>query len=156
MKRFFSLIAFAAILVIPASFAQATPQKVWRVESPNHGQTFAYGSVQNHAWMIQGSNRHLALHLNLTNDPYVDIDNPRQYDSFIFNFPNVTLGKDSHTFYYRSPDGNSVPVAVRHPGFLGIEQIRLLPNAYLEIQKPHGYLTLAVVLGAVPVADSAD
>ena len=84
--------------------------------------------------------------LDFTNDPYVDKTNPRQYDYFSFSFPGVTLGRDGHTFYYRTPDGRSIPVASKHTGFLGINEIHLLPNADLIIDKPHGYLSLSLIV----------
>jgi hypothetical protein len=128
----------------------------WSVSSPDHGQTFAFGSEKNRAWMARGRDRHLALALNFTNDPYVDVDNPRRYDNFIFNFPQVTQGKDGHTFYYRAAEGRPVPVAVRQPGFLGFEQVRLLPNAFLMIDQPHGYLSLSLLLRDAPFTASSD
>ena len=70
------------------------------VSSPTHGQTFAYGSEQHQAWCARGPDRHLALTTEFTNDPYVDRNNPRQFDDFIFDFPDVRLGADGRTFYY--------------------------------------------------------
>ena len=59
-----------------------------------------------------GHDRHLAVLIDFTNDPYVDNDNPRQYDNFTFDFPQIKLGADGHTFYYLTPEGRSLPVAV--------------------------------------------
>ncbi len=130
--------------LILASSAQAYTQRYWRIVSPDHEQTFAYGTEQSRVWAERGRDRHLAVLLNYTNDPYVDRQNPRQYDNFTFSFPKVTLGKDGHTFYYRTPDGRSIPVAKKGPDFLGINEINLLPNATLSVAKPHGYLTLTL------------
>jgi hypothetical protein len=134
-----------------APSAQAYTQHFWQVASPDHGQTFAYGSEQSRVWAERGYNRHLEVLLTLTNDPYVDQTNPRQYDYFNFSFPGVTLGKDGHTFYYHTTDGRSIPVASKRPDFLGINEIKLLPNATLIVDKPHGYLTLSLI-----VQDSVD
>jgi len=153
MKRFSPLflgLAMGAWLLITSS-AQADTRHFWRVPSPDHEQTFAYGSEQSRVWAERGRDRHLAVLLHFTNDPYVDGTNPRRYDNFIFSFPGVTLGKDGHTFYYHAPEGRSIPVAVKRPGFLGINEIRLLPNASLLIDKPHGYLSLSLA-----VQDHAD
>ena len=123
--------------------AQAYTQHSWSIASPNHEQTFAYGSEQSRFWFAQGHDKHLAVLLHLTNDPYVDRNNPRQYDDFTFSFPGVNLGKDGVTFYYHAFDGRSIPVASKRPGFLGAE---LLPNAVLVINKPHGYLSLTLLI----------
>lgn len=144
MKRFspavlgLALVAWLSI----ATSAQAYTRHFWRVASPDHEQTFAYGSETKRVWAAWGHDRHLVLLLNFTNDPYVDRQNPRQYDNFTFSFPNVTLGKDGRTFYYHTSDGRSVPVARKSPDFLGVDEIHLLPNASLVVEKPHGYLSL--------------
>ena len=57
------------------------------------------------------------------------------------------MGKDGHTFSYLAPDGNRVPVATKQPDFLGINEIKLLPDASLVIDKPHGYLSLDIAVG---------
>jgi hypothetical protein len=116
--------------------------EVFRVVSPDHEQTFSFGMEQRRAWGERGPDRHLVLYLNYTNDPYVDRNNPREYDNFMFSFPTITRAQDGHTFMCRAPNGRLVPVADKHPSFLGIDQIRLLPNANLIIRKPHGYLTV--------------
>ena len=152
MKRFSTLILS---LVLGAGLTHAYAQHIWRVASPDHEQTFTYGSEQSRVWVTRGDDRHLALLLNFTNDPYVDRNNPREYDSFAFNFPNVTLGADGHTFYYRTSDGRSLPVAAKRPDFLGGDEIKLLNSSYLEMKKPHGYLTLTLVVQDHPFpADS--
>jgi hypothetical protein len=132
------------MLAAVASSAPADTRHSWRVASPDHEQTFAYGTETNRVWAERGRDRHLALLLNFTNDPYVDRQNPRQYDNFTFAFPTVKLGKDGHTFFYTAPDAHSVPVAEKCRDFLGIHEIKLLPNARLIVSKPHGYLTLVL------------
>jgi hypothetical protein len=134
-----------AWLLIGAS-AHADSQHFWSVASPDHEQTFAYGTEQRRAWAAQGRDSHLVLLLDFTNDPYVDDDNPRRYDNFTFAFPNVALGKDGHTFFYHAPDGRPIPVASKRPGFLGIDEIKLLPNTCLRVTKPHGYLTVSLLI----------
>lgn len=114
--------------------------------SPDHGQTFTYGSEQRRVWETRGKGRQLALLLDFTNDPYVDRNNPRQYDYFTFTFPSVKLGADGRTFYYHTTDGRSLPVAVKRRDFLGINEIKLLDSASLVVRKPHGYLSLTLVI----------
>jgi hypothetical protein len=149
VKRFspaiLGLAVVGAWLFITPS-AQAHTWHFWRVASPDHEQTFAYGSETNRVWAERGRDRHLALLLDFTNDPYVDSDNPRRYDNFIFAFPDVTLGKDGRTFYYHPSDGRSIPVASKRPDFFGVNEIHLLPNASLIVDKPHGYLSLSLVI----------
>ena len=112
--------------------------------SPDHEQTFSYGTETDRVWTER--NGHLALLLNFTNDPFVDRANPREYDNFTFGFPNVRLGKDGHTFYFHAPDGRDIPVAKKRSDFLGINEVKLLPTTFLIVNKPHGYLTLTLVV----------
>lgn len=136
------------------SFARNTPQHVWQVVSPDHGQTFTYGSEQRRSWCTR--NNHLAVLLDYTNDPYVDRINVRQYDYFTFGFPQIVLGPDKRTFYYHTPDGRSIAVAHKTNGFLGIEETKLLSNAYLTIKKPHGKLTLTLTVWDHPLPNADD
>jgi len=149
MKKFcvaFLGLAVAGVWLFLAPSAQAYTRHFWTLVSPDHEQTFSYGSEQNRVWDERGRDRHLVVLLNFTNDPYVNRDNPRMYDNFTFSFPGVTLGKDGHTFYYHTPDGRSIPVASKRPDFLGIKEVKLLPNASLIVEKPHGYLTLTLLV----------
>lgn len=141
VKSFLLLCAVWTLASPAAAFAH-----VYVISSPTHEQTFAYGSERHQAWAMRGPDRHLALNTEFTNDPYVDRSNPRQYDDFVFNFPNVRLGADGVTFYYHAPNGRRVPVATRHKDFLGISEIHLLDGSQLYIKKPHGYLTLGLVV----------
>jgi hypothetical protein len=142
MRKFvFALVTLAVLASISAPAPAGEPQ-FWTLVSPDHGQTFAYGSETNRSWNQRG--RHLVVFLTLTNDPYVGRDNPRIADNFEFSFPGVIIGADGQTFYYRTPGGRMVPVAAWHSGFLGIRQLNLLSNAQLIVFKPHGNLTLVL------------
>jgi hypothetical protein len=138
-----TLFLCAGLTILLASSASADGRHVWEISSPDHGQTFAYGSERRQQWLTHGN--HLGVAMEFTNDPYVDQIEPRQYDNFIFNFPSVTLGRDRKTFYYRASDGRSIAVAIRRPGFL-IDEISLLPSSALVIEKPHGRLSLSLVV----------
>jgi hypothetical protein len=142
MKR--SLQVVLAVVGLWIILGATTRADVFRVTSPDHEQTFAFGTEQRRAWGERGPDRHLLLYLNYTNDPFVDRINPREYDNFTFSFPTITRAKDGHTFTYRAPNGRIIPVADKHPSFLGIDQIRLLPNANLIVRKPHGFLTVVL------------
>ncbi len=142
MKRIsLGALVLAAWIAADASAFAAAPH-FWRITSPDHEQTFVYGTETNRVWAQWGRDRHLALLLDFTNDPYVDYQNPRQYDNFRFDFRSVRLGPDGRVFYYHTSDGPAIPVAVRHPDFLGIDEIRLLPNAAVDVERPHGYITV--------------
>jgi hypothetical protein len=130
-------------LVVGAWLALASPASAtdhfWKLVSPDHEQTFAFGTETNHVWRLWGG--HLALLLTFTNDPYVSVDYPRRWDNFRFDFPNVRIGSDGRTFYYHTKGGRRIPVAIIRPGFLG-EQVRLLPNATDVVSRPSGYITV--------------
>jgi hypothetical protein len=145
VKTILRLLALGALAAPTVASAH-----LYIVASPTHEQTFAYGSEQHQAWVMRGRDRHLAVVTEFTNDPYVDRIEPRQYDDFTFDFPNVRLGADGRTFYYRTPGGRSIPVAERYNGFLGLDEVRLLDNAVLIIKSPHGYLALNLLVNDRP------
>jgi len=150
VKAAFCFLA-ACVLVVPA-IASA---HLYVIPSPTHEQTFAYGSERHQAWVTRGPDRHLAVVTQFTNDPYVSLIEPRQYDDFTFDFPNVRLGTDGRTFYYHPPGGKSVAVAERYHGLFGLDEVRLLDNAVLIIKRPHGYLTLNLLVSDRPAASTA-
>ncbi len=129
--------------------------RLYVVPSPTHEQTYAFGSEQHQQWLTRGPDHHLALAAEGTNDPYVDRVEWREYDDFIFDFPTVRLGPNGRTFYYNAPNGRLVPVAERHRGFLGLEEVTLLPGSVLLMKSPHGYLSLALVIGWPTGRDTA-
>ncbi len=137
------VLALAAL----AGMAPCALSDLWRIASPDHEQTFAYGMETNRVWAERGRDRHLTVLLSFTNDPFVDRQNPREYDNFTFGFPSVRLGSDGHTFYYKTSGGRSIPVAEKRADVLGIHEIKLVPNAVLVIHMPHGYLSLEIVPG---------
>jgi hypothetical protein len=150
VKAFLRTLAAGALLL-----PMLAPAHLILVISPTHRQTFAYGSERHQAWLARGDDRHLALSAEFTNDPYVDQVNPRQYDDFIFDFPDVRLGTDGRTFYYHRAGGRPVAVARRFRDFLGIDEVKLLPNAELVIKSPHGYLSLNLLMDDEGFAMSA-
>ncbi len=135
------LLAICAVAVPAIASAH-----LYVVASPTHAQTFAFGSEQHQAWVARGPDRHLAVVTEFTNDPYVDRIEPRQYDDFTFDFPDIRLGADSRTFYYRPTGGKALAVAERYNGLFGLDEIRLRDNAVLIIKRPHGYLTLNLLV----------
>ncbi len=91
-------------------------------------------------WKLWGN--HLALLLTYTNDPFVDWQNPRQWEDFRFDFPGVRIGSDGRTFYYHTAGGRNIAVAAIKSGFLGIKEVKLLPNANVVVNSRSGYLTV--------------
>jgi hypothetical protein len=138
------LAGFVALLL--ASLPAAATSRLYVVASPTHEQTFAYGSERHQQWLARGDDRHLALAAEFTNDPYVDRTDIRQYDDFVFDFPDIRLGKDGRTFFYYAPNGSRIPVAGRHTGFLGMDEVALLPGSMLLMKSPHGYLSLFLLV----------
>jgi hypothetical protein len=139
MRRLFlALAAFGFVALQPVG------AHIWEIASPDHEQTFTFGSERGRQWVdAQGR---LAVIIHFTNDPYVNEDNPRRYDDFTFDFPDVTLGPDGKTFFYR-PSGQraAIRVAVKRPGLFG-DEVRLLPSSFLVVDKPHGLLSLTLLV----------
>jgi len=146
-----------AALTLLALFAWGSPaqarQTIWRVISPDHGQTYAYGSEVRQSWAMLGPDHHLALYAKYSNEPYAE-GAGRRYDDFTFNFPQIKLGSDGQTFFYHASNGSNLLVARKKPGFLGIPEIKLLPTAYLVPQKIHGYVTMTLVIGVAPFQEN--
>jgi hypothetical protein len=136
-KSFALTLALGIVLAAPA---RAATDHFWKLVSPDHGQTWAYGLENNRVWKQWG--QHLALLLTYTNDPAVDRYNSREWDNFRFDFPNVRIGADGRTFYYRTDDGRRIPVAVKKPDFFGFDEVKLLSNSTVVVSRPHGYLTV--------------
>ena len=132
------------------AFGSGTParasQHIWYVTSPDHGQTYAYGSEQSRVWKMLGARDHLAVYMTFSNNPFAEGSNQR-FDTFTFNFLQVRLGPGGNTFFYQASNGLNLPVAARRHGFFGIVEIKLLPTAFLEVKKRHGYLTLTLIVG---------
>jgi hypothetical protein len=115
----------------------------WEVTSPDHAQTFTFGSERHREWIVRG--HHLGVMIHFTNDPYVTQTEPRWYDDFSFDFPAIR--RKGNTFYYRPPGRRaSVPVAVVRSGLFG-DDVRLLPSSFLVVSKVHGFLTLTLIVG---------
>jgi len=157
MNRLFLFLAIFAWVTMfgVVNSLQAATQHVWYLTSPDHGQTYAYGSETNRVWTERGPDHHLALYSTFSNEPFAQGGN-RRYDYFTFNFPHVTLGSDGVTFFYHSTNKISLVVAARQHGFLGVTEINLLPTSYLVVKKVHGYLTLTLVVSDRPFEPNPD
>jgi hypothetical protein len=150
MKRFFFLVLCCWTALASVSPIRASSEHIWYVTSPDHGQTYAYGSEQSRVWKMLGSHDHLAVYMTFNNNPFAEGSNQR-FDTFTFNFPQVRLGPGGHTFFYSAANGLDLPVAARDRGFFGIVEIKLLPTAFLQVKKQHGFLTLTLIIGDAPL-----
>jgi hypothetical protein len=137
-KTLLLLIAGAWIAAMTPGVADSA--HFWRVFSPDHEQTFACGMETNRVLKLWRG--HFAILLTFTNDPYVDYNNPRQEDNFRFDFRMIRIGANGDTFYLHTDDGRRIPVASLSHDFLGFDEVRLLPNATLFVERPHGYITV--------------
>jgi hypothetical protein len=152
--KFYLFVIITLVLLAWENSARAS-QQIWYVTSPDHGQTYAYGSETKHSWAKLGPNGHLALYATFSNEPFAQGASSR-YDDFTFNFPQVKLGPGGHTFFYHTSSGLDLVVARKQSGFLGITEIKLLPTAYLVVKKSHGYVTMMLVIGVVPFEENPD
>ncbi len=72
----------AALLVATIATARG---EIWKVGSPDHRQTYAYGSERHRQRLLLG--KHLGIYMEFTNDPYVGWTETRQFDDFVFGSP---------------------------------------------------------------------
>jgi hypothetical protein len=97
---------FLAILLTSASgFAGAIT-----VTSPDHPQTFAYGSMIWHQLYLDAAGE-LAARITFSNLPYVGDDEPRSDEPFDFRFPGVRFDSARRTFLARGSRRELIPVA---------------------------------------------
>jgi hypothetical protein len=125
----------------------------WLLVSPDHDQSFAYGSEMSRQW-VESPPGTLALTMVFTNDPHVDQVKPRQYLDFIFHFPQLHLDRKSQIFFYTAPDRRSIPVARINGGFLGFKAIDLLPLCRVEVKAHRGFLTVILLVQDHLIPDS--
>ncbi len=142
MRRFF--LGTATALFLSLATPAHAEKHYWRITSPDHGQTYSYGMEQNRVWTQWG--QHLALLLTYTNDPFVDRSNPRMTDNLTFHFRNIVLGRHGSTFYYTTRTGRKIPVAQKKADFFGINEVHLLPEAVVLVEKLHGYVSAVIIL----------
>ena len=135
MKRF--LPAFL-LMFLAGTFSAGA----WEVTSPDHAQTFTFGSERHREWIVRG--HHLGVMIHFTNDPYVTQTEPRWYDDFSFDFPAIR--RKGNTFYYRPAGHRPVAVATVRSGLFG-DDVRLLPSSFLVVNKVRGFLTLTLIVG---------
>jgi len=119
------------------------------VTSPNHSQTFAYGSMISHQLCRGGTAGELVARITFSNLPYYDDDQPRRDESFDFYFPNVQLNSARQTFSARSRRGKLIPVARYREG-MACGWIDLVPGAKIYLLKESGRVTATLTATSYP------
>lgn len=110
------------------------------IGSPDHAQTFAYGSIIGHQLYVERGTNALVARITFSNFPYYDDDQPRREESFDFRFPGVQLNPAHRTFCARSGHGDLIPVARFREG-LACGWIDLAPGAKMYLVKESGRVT---------------
>lgn len=119
------------------------------IKSPDHAQTFAYGSMISHQLYAGGTTGELGARITFSNLPYYDDDQPRGDEAFDFHFPGVQLDRARGTLFVRSRHGEMIPVARSHEGLL-CRWIDLAPSAKIYLLKEHGRVTAVLTATSYP------
>jgi hypothetical protein len=80
------------------------------ITSPDHAQTFAYGSMIWHQLYLDAAGE-LAARITFSNLPYVGDGEPRCDEPFDFRFPGVRFDSARRTFLARGSRSELIPVA---------------------------------------------
>ena len=139
-----------AILSVAVSTATASAMAdAISITSPNHAQTFAYGSMISHQLYRDGRAAELVAQMTFSNLPYYDDDQPRRDESFDFHFPTVHFDSARQTFFARSEHGELIPVARYREGLV-CGWIDLAPGAKMYLVKEHGRVTATLTATDYP------
>ena len=137
---------FLALLVAASTSAMADAASI---TSPNHAQTFAYGSMISHQLYLGRAGGDLVAQLTFSNSPYYDDDQPRTDESFDFHFPGVHFDSGRNTFFARSHHGELIPVARVRQG-VAYRWIELAPGAKMYLVKQSGRVTATLTATDYP------
>jgi hypothetical protein len=122
-----------------------------RITSPDHAQTFAYGSMIDHQLYLDHTAGELAARITFSNLPYSDDNDPRRDELFEFRFPRVHLDSARRTFFARGGDGELIPIArFRRDGECGWAD--LAPGAKIYLVKESGRVTATLTATDYPRA----
>jgi hypothetical protein len=119
------------------------------VTSPDHAQTFAYGSMIWHQLYVERNE--LVVRITFSNLPYYDDDQLRRDESFDFSFPTVRLDSGRRTFVARTGHDELIPVARFREG-LACRWVDLAPGAKMYLVKDHGRVTATLTATKYPRA----
>jgi hypothetical protein len=121
--------------------------------SPDHHQTFAYGSIIGHQLYLERSGRGLAARITFSNWPYDSGDEPRRDESFEFRFPGIKYDATQRTFFVSGRGGQPIPVARFHRD-LFCNSVDLAPGAKIYLLKHSGRVTAILTATDHPRAGS--
>ena len=119
------------------------------VVSPNHAQTYAYGSVTWRQLYLERTRGELTARITFSNVPFADANQPPTYEPFDFRFPGVHIDSARHAFVTRGRRGESIPVA----WFRGDPSwgwVKLAPNAKIYLVKESGRVTATLTATSYP------
>ena len=119
------------------------------VASPDHAQTYAYGSVTWRQLYLTRTRGELAARITFSNVPFADSNEPRRDESFDFRFPGIQVDVAQHVFVAKGRRGESIPVAWFR-GDLSIGWIKLAPNAKIYLLKENGRVTATLTATSYP------
>ena len=111
------------------------------IVSPDSAQTYAYSSI---IWRSLRWDGRLKADITFSNQNYASCDEPRDDESFTFEFPKVALDAKSGTFFARSICGKHVPVA-RLKKQMFCETIRPAPGTMFYVLKKSGRVKVALI-----------
>jgi hypothetical protein len=123
------------------------------ITSPDHAQTFAFGSVISHELHADRTTGELTARITFSNLPYYDDDQPRRDEAFDFHFPGVQFDRARGTLFVRSKHGEVIPVARSREGLV-CRWIDLVPGAKIYLLKEHGRVTAVLTATSYPRAGS--
>jgi hypothetical protein len=131
---------FLAAMITASASVMADPISI---TSPNHAQTFAYGSMISHQLYLDRAAGDLVARITFSNSPYYDDDQPRRDESFDFHFPGVQFNSAQHMFLARSGHGKLIAVARYREG-LACGWVDLAPGAKVYLVKESGRVTATI------------
>jgi hypothetical protein len=149
MKSGKQTIVLAAIVMTTVSALANTVSIV----SPDHAETFAYGSMISHDLHANGKAGELTARITFSNFPYYGGDQPRQDEMFDFHFAGIQLDRARGTLFVRSKHSGVIPVARFHKGLV-FRWIDLAPGAKIYLLKEHGRVTAVLTATSHPRAGS--
>ncbi len=138
------IVAAAILLTNATAMADAIS-----VTSPNHAQTYAYGSVSWHQLYLERTRGELTARITFSNRPYADTNQPPTDEPFDFRFPGVRVDFARHAFVARGRRDEFIPVAWFR-GDPACGWIKLAPGAKIYLLKDSGRVTATLTATNYP------
>ena len=119
------------------------------VVSPNHAQTYAYGSVTWRQLYLERTHGELAARITFSNVPFADSSDPPREEPFDFRFPGIRVDRARHAFVTQGRRGESIPVAWFR-GDPSCGWIKLTANTKIYLLKESGRVTATLTATSYP------